>query len=194
MNHMATVILLHSALGLTSQVRDWAESLETEGHTVHTPDLFAGRTFTDVDSAVDFADGEGGAAAFVPAALTALNQVRGPVVLAGFSLGAAVAQLVAMKEERVRALVLMHSVLAPAWLEVDSWPERLSAQAHFSEGDEWVEADEVAALVEFAGDALEVFTYPGDGHLFAFDGWHEYDEDSSHRMYERVSDFLGSLD
>ncbi|WP_284328279.1 hypothetical protein [Demequina litorisediminis] len=56
---MATVILLHSALGLTSQVRDWAESLETEGHTVHTPDLFAGRTFTDVDSAVDFADGEG---------------------------------------------------------------------------------------------------------------------------------------
>ena len=46
---MAEVLLFHHVQGLTSGVRDFAESLRQAGHTVHTPDLFDGRVFDKID-------------------------------------------------------------------------------------------------------------------------------------------------
>src|SRR5260221_13812178 len=42
---MAEVLLFHHAQGLTHGVRAFAEDLSAAGHTLHTPDLFDGRTF-----------------------------------------------------------------------------------------------------------------------------------------------------
>jgi dienelactone hydrolase len=42
---MAEVVLFHHAQGLTSGVIAFADELRANGHTVHTPDLFEGRTF-----------------------------------------------------------------------------------------------------------------------------------------------------
>jgi dienelactone hydrolase len=42
---MAEVVLFHHALGLTPGVVAFADALRATGHTVHTPDLFGGRTF-----------------------------------------------------------------------------------------------------------------------------------------------------
>ena len=47
---------------------------------------------------------------------------------------------------------------------------------------------------QVAREACEEFVYPGEGHLFGFEGWHEYDEVASHDMYERVSEFLSEVD
>ena len=43
---MAEVVLFHHALGLTPGVIAFADELRRAGHTVHTPDLFEGRTFS----------------------------------------------------------------------------------------------------------------------------------------------------
>ena len=47
---MAEVVVFHSALGLRPAVLDWAERLRTEGHTVHTPDLFDGEVFDSLEA------------------------------------------------------------------------------------------------------------------------------------------------
>ena len=47
---MATVVLFHQALGLTPGVVAFADDLRGAGHTVHTPDLFQGRTFASIDA------------------------------------------------------------------------------------------------------------------------------------------------
>ena len=45
---MAEVLLFHHALGLTEGVQAFADELRDAGHTVHTPDLFEGRTFDEI--------------------------------------------------------------------------------------------------------------------------------------------------
>ncbi len=49
---MAEVVLFHHAQGLTPGVAAFADELRRAGHTVHTPDLFEGRTFETVDEGV----------------------------------------------------------------------------------------------------------------------------------------------
>ena len=46
---MAEVLLFHHAQGLTSGIQAFADELRVAGHTVHTPDLFDGRTFGSID-------------------------------------------------------------------------------------------------------------------------------------------------
>lgn len=191
---MATIVLLHSALGLTQHIHDWADALRGDGHHVETPDMFGGETFADLDSGVTFADGEGGPPAFTRAVTAQVRDIDGPVVYAGFSLGACVAQLLAMRRDHAAGAVLMSGLIAPAWLDGEQWPAGLPAQLHRAAEDEWVPEDEVEALLDFTAGACEDFIYPGDGHLFGFEGLAEFDDDSSHRMFERLSDFAGGLD
>src|SRR4051812_43634757 len=45
---MTEVAVFHHVLGLTESVRRFAAALRDAGHTVHTPDLFEGRTFDTI--------------------------------------------------------------------------------------------------------------------------------------------------
>ena len=58
---MAEVVLFHHALGLTPGIVAFADELRRAGHTVHTPDLFQGRTFDTIEDLrrglQDFVDG-----------------------------------------------------------------------------------------------------------------------------------------
>ena len=47
------MVLFHHALGLTPGVVAFADDLRRAGHTVHTPDLFEGRTFTGIEEGMD---------------------------------------------------------------------------------------------------------------------------------------------
>ena len=47
---MAEIALFHHALGLTPGVVTFADELRRAGHTVHTPDLFEGRTFDSIET------------------------------------------------------------------------------------------------------------------------------------------------
>jgi len=192
---MANVVLLHSALGLTTHVLDWADALRSDGHIVLTPDLFDGETYTDVDDGVARVDSSGGPPAFVSTAISHTHSLTGPRVYAGFSLGAAVGEILALTRPEAAGLVLMHGALSPAWIDgALAWPDALRAQLHFMQDDPWIETDENDALLALSGDRCEVFEYPGDGHLFAFEGWHEYDAAAAEAMYEHVTDFLATFD
>lgn len=190
---MTTLVLFHSALGLTRHVQDWAEAIRGDGHDVIVPDLFGGVTFADVDDAVAFVDAEG-MNHWIDVARTRLARLEGPRVYAGFSLGGAVAQALALTDPDARGLVSMHSAANPAWFEVASWPTQLTAQLHYAEDDPWIESEEKCAFVDLADGACEVFEYPGNAHLFGFEGWHEYDSEFSHRMFERVTEFVAEFD
>src|SRR5205085_3080038 len=52
---MAEVVLFHHALGLTPGIVAFADELRGAGHTVHTPDLFEGRTFDTIAEGVTHA-------------------------------------------------------------------------------------------------------------------------------------------
>ena len=191
---MTQVVLFHSALGLTHHVHAWADNLRDDGHSVVTPDLFDGDTFDDIDAGVARVDSSGGPPAFLADALAQIAHLEGPRVYAGFSLGAAMAEVLALTRGDASGLVVMHGALSPAWFEATEWPVGLRAQLHYAKDDPWVEADENAAFMALAGDACEEFVYEGAGHLFAFEGWREYDPDAAERMFDHVTDFLAELD
>ncbi len=46
---MAELMLFHHAQGQTSGFLAFADDLRRAGHTVHAPDLYAGRTFDTLD-------------------------------------------------------------------------------------------------------------------------------------------------
>jgi len=51
---MAEVLLFHHAQGLTPGVVSFADTLRRAGHSVHTPDLFDGRTFDTLEQGMSF--------------------------------------------------------------------------------------------------------------------------------------------
>jgi hypothetical protein len=55
---MAEVVLFHHALGLTLGVVAFADELRRAGRTVHTPDLFQGRTFDSIEAGMGYAGGD----------------------------------------------------------------------------------------------------------------------------------------
>src|SRR3954454_4083723 len=53
---MAEVVVFHHAQGLTPGVTTFADELRHAGHTVHTPDLFDGRTFSTIEDGMAYAE------------------------------------------------------------------------------------------------------------------------------------------
>ena len=56
---MAEVLLFHHVQGLTEGVIAFADELRQAGHTVHTPDLFDGRTFESIEAGLAHVEEEG---------------------------------------------------------------------------------------------------------------------------------------
>ncbi|WNM24314.1 dienelactone hydrolase family protein [Demequina capsici] len=193
---MATVVLIHSALGLTPTVLKWADDLRAEGHDVITPDLYEGAIYGNLDEGVAHADSVP-MSAHVAAARAAIAEAGGlgpDPVYAGFSLGAAVAQILALTDPDARGVVLMHGAMSPQWIDGAEWGERLTGQLHYAVDDPWCEAEEVQAFVRFAPDgALDEFKYDGSAHLFAFEQPGEYDAYQGALMHDRVIAFLAEL-
>ena len=52
---MAEVLLFHHAQGRTEGFEAFADELRRGGHTVHTPDLFDGRSFASIEEGVAYA-------------------------------------------------------------------------------------------------------------------------------------------
>lgn len=192
---MATIVVFHSALGLTGGTREWAAALAARtaaaGHTVTTPDLFEGRTFADVDEAVEFVDGYG-LPHWVRVAADATAGLTGPRIYVGFSFGAALAQVLALTNPDAAGLVLLSGAMAPSWFEIETWPAGLKGELHYATLDPWMEAEETEALLELADGALEVFEYEGARHLFAFSDYREFDAEPAAELLDRVAAHLGT--
>lgn len=184
---MAEVVVFHHALGLTDAVRGFAAALRDAGHTVHTPDLYGGRTFEGLEDGLAHSEEIGGPMAVVERARAAVVSLPSEVVYVGFSLGVLAAQSLVQTRPGARGAVLCYSAL-PLGEWGDNWPETwpggVRLQLHILEGDEDVElARGLAAAVAGA----ELFLYPGTEHLFA-----EHDGQAAALVERRVLDFLAS--
>lgn len=188
---MTEVVLIHSILGLRPAVAAAAERLRGAGHVVHVPDLWEGRVFDRIEEAAAFRDtlGHDGIMQRAHAAVEALPTA---VVYAGFSMGAAASQHLAVHRPGARAAILMHQVLPPRDVG-RRWPAAMPVAVHYGSEDPWVDAAEVDAFadaVRAADGAVDVHAYAGAGHMFADRQDPDYDEQSAELMWERVLGFL----
>lgn len=180
---MAEILLFHHAGGLTEGVQQFAQTLRDAGHTVHTPDLFDGRTFPDVNDGVAFAQGIG-EEVFAQRATEVAGGLPDVTVYGGMSMGCAFATLQVVQRGASRAFFL-YGVVDPGWFGA-TWPDGVPVQAHLSDKDPWREP-EVEPTFETFG---ELFVYPGEGHLFLEPSHPDYDAAAAKLATERVLAFL----
>jgi dienelactone hydrolase len=189
---MTNILLFHHALGQTSGFLGFADELRAAGHTVHTPDLFEGRTFDTVDDGVAHAR-EVGFDVIGTRGTDAATDLPDDLVYAGFSLGAMPAQELAQTRPHARGALLYHSGI-PSSEFGGTWPPAVPLQIHIMDKDPFAEEDIPAAeaLVEEAKDG-ELFLYPGSGHLFADPSGPDYDEGAAKLLMERTLAFLDRI-
>jgi dienelactone hydrolase len=187
---MAEVVLFHHALGLTPGVTAFADDLRAAGHTVHTPDLFGGRTFDSVEGGVGHAR-EIDSGEVVDRGARAVADLPEALVHAGTSLGVLPAQRLAQTRPGARGAVLLYSCI-PAE-EFGSWPDGVPVQVHGMDADPlFVDEGDLTAARALAGrtDRAEVFLYPGDQHCFADRTLPSHDPDAAALLTRRVLDLL----
>jgi dienelactone hydrolase len=189
---MAEIVLFHHVQGLTKGVESFADELRRAGHTVHTPDVFDGRTFGTIDEGMAHAR-EVGFDTVAERAVAAAEALPTDLVYAGFSLGAVPAQRLAQTRAGARGALLFHGCV-PVTEFSPAWPEGVPVQVHAMDGDpffaeEGGDIDAARALVEAVDDA-ELFLYPGGEHLFADSSLPSYDEAATSLLTRRVLEFL----
>ena len=140
---MAEVLLYHHIQGLTDGVQGFADDLRQAGHTVHTPDLFDGRTFGSIEEGFGFARDAGFDAIRERGAAVA-DDLRPGLVYAGFSFGVTIAQGLAQTRPGARGALLIDSCL-PVTEFGQGWPEGVPVQIHGKEDDEFFDEDLPAA-------------------------------------------------
>lgn len=190
---LAGVLVLHHAQGLTKGIRAFADQLREAGHTVHTPDLYNGKTFSTLDEGVDYAT-RVGFQTIQERGVRSADELPGELVYIGFSLGVLPAQELAQNRAGARGAVLLEGCAPSA--AFGSWPADVPVQIHGMDEDAVFAGEgdiaNARALVEEADDG-ELFVYPGDQHLFTDSSLPTYDEDAAALVVERVLDLLARL-
>jgi dienelactone hydrolase len=188
---MTEVVLFHHAQGLTSGIVAFADELRRAGHTVHTPDLFEGRTFDTLEEGVAHAE-EIGFGVVIERGVRAVDGMPPELVYAGFSLGVLPAQSLAQTRAGARGALLFHSCV-PVSEFGSAWPDGVPVQVHAMDADPIFvgdgDIDAARALVDNAEDA-ELFLYSGDQHLFTDSSLSSYDADATALLSQRVLAFL----
>jgi dienelactone hydrolase len=187
---VAEVLLFHHAQGLTAGCLAFADELRAAGHVVHTPDLYDGKTFDDLDEGVGYAK-EVGFGTIAERAKLAAEGLPSEIVYGGFSLGAMSAQMLAQTRVGAKGALLFHSAIPPSEFG-GPWPEGVPVQIHIMEEDEWaLEGDlDAAREIDETVESAELFLYPGDRHLFTDESLPAYDESATTLVKQRVLSFL----
>lgn len=190
---MSEVLLFHHALGPNDGLRAFADELRAAGHTVHTPDLFEGRTFGTIEEGVAYAR-EVGWDEIMARGERAAEQLTDELVYGGFSLGVVPAQKLAQTRAGAKGALFFYSALPPE--EFGAWPAALPVQIHGMDADpifmDEGDVDAARELVASADDA-ELFLYPGDQHYFADSSLPSYDEGATKLLTQRVLEFLARI-
>ena len=188
---MTEVVLFHHAQGLTPGVVDFADQLRQAGHTVHTPDLFDGRTFDSIDEGMGHVR-ELGFDEVMQRGVRAVEDLPPELVYIGFSLGVVPAQMLAQTRPGARGALFFYSCV-PVSEFGPSWPAGVPVQVHGMDADPYFvgegDVDAARALVEQAEDG-ELFLYPGDQHYFADSSLPSCDPAATALLTERALDLL----
>ena len=183
---MAEVVVFHHSLGLTDSVRRFADTLRGGGHTVHTPDVYDGRTFDTIEEGMAHAEELGFPMGIVERGRAAAAELPADAFYVGFSLGVMIAQSLAQTKPGARGAVLVYAALPLGeWGDnwPAEWPDSVPLQIHMTEGDE---DEEIARALVEAVPGAQLFSYPGPEHMFA-----EQDEQAASLLTQRVLRFLG---
>ena len=191
---MVEVVLFHHAQGLTPGVAAFADELRHAGHTVHTPDLFDGRTFDSIEKGMSFVK-EIGFGEVMARGEWAVEALPAELVFAGFSLGVVPAQKLVQTRPGAIGALLLHSCI-PVSEFGQSWPKGVPVQIHGMDADPYFvgvgDIDAARALVKEAEHG-ELFLYPGDQHYFADNSLPSYDAQATALLLKRVLEFLAAL-
>lgn len=192
---MATIALYHSVLGVRPGLLEAADMLRSSGHTVEVVDQYDGRVFDDYEAGIEHMQSIG-FPTLMERALAAAAELPDGLVTMGFSNGAGMAEYVAGSRGGVSGVVMVGGAMPPEAIGI-TWPEGVDGQVHTTEHDPWRDEgiDLAQSAAERAGCRLEVFDYPGDGHLFADPSkTDEYQPAEAELMWSRVLDFLRRLE
>lgn len=188
---MADVILFHHVQGLTPGMTALADRLRDEGHTVHTPDLFDGRTFPTLDEGMAHAKSIG-FGAILERGIAAAEALPPSLVYIGVSMGVMAAQQLAQTRDGALGAVLIDSCI-PTEEFGGPWPDGVPVQIHGMDADPIFagegDLDAARALAE-ASDEAELFVYAGDQHLWSDASLASHDAAATELMITRVLEFL----
>ena len=193
---MADVLLFHHIQGLTPGVVAFADALRAAGHTVHVPDLFAGRTFASIEEGAAFTQSSD-APDFDALADAEAAALPADLVYLGFSFGVMPAQRLAQTRPGAVGAVLCESCVPVTgdWA-FGPWPEGVPVQIHGIDADPLFagegDIDAARELVSLVPDA-ELFVYPGNVHLFEDSSLPQYDEDAATLLTTRVLKLLARV-
>ena len=184
---MAEVLLFHHVHGLTDGCLAFADDLRAAGHVVHAPDLYDGKTFTELDEGMAYAR-EVGFDTLLERGRLAAEGLPAELVYGGFSMGAAAAQMLAQNRPGAKGALLFHAAI-PTSEFGGPWPQGVPLQIHTMEDDELGDVDVARELVAEV-EGAELFLYPGDRHLFTDRSLSDYDERAAGLVMERTLGFL----
>jgi len=191
---MTTVALFHSVLGVRRGVLDAAGQLRADGHHVTVVDLYDGRTFDEYPPAMAFAHEQVGHQALLQRADAAVADLPDGFVTFGFSLGCVMAVHVATQRAVSGVLMASGAIPVSAFGDNVRWPAGIPAQTHATLEDPWRDQEEVDQTirdVKACGGSLEVFDYPGSGHLFTDPTLpDEFDPVATETFWSRVLPFV----
>ncbi|MFF8531296.1 dienelactone hydrolase family protein [Streptomyces sp. NPDC015532] len=187
------IMLFHSTYGPRPAVRAAADRLRAAGHEVWTPDLFEGRTFETAEEGMAFSDTVGKDELLKRAVLAAAPYSDRGLVYAGFSLGASVAQTLALGDEKARGLLLLHGT---SDIAESASVDELPVQLHVAEPDQFETDDWLSAWylqMRRTGADVEIYRYAGAGHLYTDPGLPDFDAEAAEATWKVALGFLDSL-
>ncbi|WP_394434902.1 dienelactone hydrolase family protein [Streptomyces sp. SGAir0957] len=187
------IMLFHSTFGLRPAVVAAADRLREAGHEVWTPDLFEGKTFDTVEDGMALRDEIGKDELLKRAVLAAAPYSDRGLVYAGFSFGAATAQTLALGDDKAKGLLLLHGT---SDLAENASVDELPVQLHVAEPDPFETDDWLTAWylqMGRAGADVEVYRYPGAGHLYTDPGLPDYDAEAAEATWRVALGFLETL-
>jgi dienelactone hydrolase len=193
---MAEVLMFHHILGMTPGMRDFADRLRAGGHTVHAPDLYDGRVFGSMDDAFVFV--KSGAVDVDERADAAAAALPERLVYLGVSSGVMRAQRLAQRRAGAVGAVLLESAIpiSGEWA-FGPWPDGVPVQIHGMDADEYFAGEgdiDAAREIVVAADDGELFTYPGEQHLFEDSSLPSYDAEATELLVSRVIAFLDRVE
>lgn len=185
-------MLFHSVYGQQQAVVTAADRLRDAGHTVTAPDLYNGQVTEEVGEGFALCDRIGWPVILRRARLALAGMPAG-TVLAGLSMGASVAVALLGERPEAAGLLLLHNTGGGDMATVHPG---LPVQLHIADPDTYQAAAEVAAWEQGmtdAGAALQVFRYPGAGHLFTDPSLADHDGQGAALAWQRSLTFLSGL-
>jgi len=189
---MAEILLFHHAMGQTEGFTAFADELRQAGHTVHTPDLFEGRTFGSIDEGMAYVN-EIGFDEIIARGDRAADALPDELVYGGFSLGVVPAQKLAQTRPGARGALFFYSCVPAS--AFGAWPPGVPVQIHGMDADPYfVDEGDIDAAREIvdSNEHAELFLYSGKEHYFADSSLPSYDADATALLTQRVLDFLRS--